>query len=61
MARLAARHLQLSAGQAPGVLGLDVAGDEGTFPLSTDSHPMAAAVRENLRLSLFNVILFLDS
>ena len=52
MARLAGRHLHLSPGEAPGVLGLDVAGDEGSFPLASDSDPMAAGVRQGVRLSL---------
>ena len=35
-----------------GVLGLDVAGDEGSFPLAASDDPMAAGVREAARLSV---------
>ena len=55
MARLAGRYLDR------GVLGLDVAGDEGSFPLATDQDPMAAAVRESQgRVHLIIICFLLD-
>ena len=55
MARLAGRYLDR------GVLGLDVAGDEGSFPLATDQDPMAAAVRESQgRVHLIIICFFIE-
>ena len=51
-ARLAARHLQRTAASAPGVVGVDVAGDEGGFPLASDEDPMAAGLREAASLGV---------
>ena len=51
-ARLAARHLQRTAAAAPGVVGVDVAGDEGGFPLASDEDPMAAGLREAASLGV---------
>jgi hypothetical protein len=33
-------------------VGLDIAGDEGSFPLTADSDPMAAAVKEGTKLGI---------
>ena len=52
MARLAARYLQHRAEDPVGVVGLDVAGDEGSFPLASDQAPMAGGVREAALLSI---------
>ena len=52
MARLAARYLQHRAEDPVGVVGLDVAGDEGSFPLASDQAPMAGGVREAALLSV---------
>ena len=46
------RYLQRSGEDPVGVLGLDVAGDEGSFPPAAPEDPMAAAVREAARLSV---------
>ena len=45
-AQLAAQYLD------QGVLGMDVAGDEGNYPLSSDNAPMVAGVREAARLGV---------
>ena len=47
-----ARYLQRAASDPVGVLGLDVAGDEGSFPLASEEDPMAAGVMEAARLSV---------
>ena len=55
MARLAGRYLDR------GVLGLDGAGDEGSFPLANDQDPMAAAVRESQgRVHLIIICFLMD-
>ena len=46
---LADQYLQRRPGDAAGVLGVDVAGDEGGYPLSTDDDPMAAGLHEAAR------------
>ena len=51
-ARLASKYLQRSAADRPGVVGMDVAGDEGSFPLASDTDPMAAGLREAARLGI---------
>ena len=44
MAELAAKYLQISKNDPIGVIGYDVAGDEGTFPLNSYSDPMAKGI-----------------
>ena len=51
-ARLGSKYLQRSAADLPGVVGIDVAGDEGSFPLASDTDPMAAGLREASRLGI---------
>ena len=51
-ARLAARYLQRTEADLPGVVGVDVAGDEGSFPLASDTDPMAAGLREAASLGV---------
>ena len=46
------RYLQRRAEDPVGVVGLDVAGDEGSFPLAGPGDPMAAGVREAGLLSV---------
>ena len=46
------RYLQRRAEDPAGVVGLDVAGDEGSFPLASPEDPMAAGVREAALLSV---------
>ena len=46
------RYLQREAEDPVGVVGLDVAGDEGSFPLASAEDPMAAGVREAALLSV---------
>ena len=46
------RYLQREAEDPVGVVGLDVAGDEGSFPLASPEDPMAAGVREAALLSV---------
>ena len=46
------RYLQREAEDPVGVVGLDVAGDEGSFPLASEEDPMAAGVMEAAKLSV---------
>jgi len=50
-AQLAAKYLQQAGGPA-GVVGMDVAGDEGTYPLQDENHSMVAGVREAMQLGV---------
>eukprot|EP00092_Neocalanus_flemingeri_P024964 GFUD01027076.1.p1 GENE.GFUD01027076.1~~GFUD01027076.1.p1 ORF type:complete len:405 (+),score=79.62 GFUD01027076.1:36-1250(+) len=50
-ARLAAKYLQ-KRNDLPGVVGMDVAGDEGTYPLATDKAAMVEGVMEALKLGV---------
>ena len=43
---------QTDASQPPGVVGFDVAGDEGSFPLHESSHTMAAGLAEAVNLGV---------
>ena len=49
-AHLAARYLQ--RGDVAGVVGMDVAGDEGSYPLATDRDAMAEGVKEARNLGV---------
>ena len=51
-ARLAAKYLQRLASDPLGVVGMDVAGDEGGYPLASDQHLMAAGLEEAARLGV---------
>jgi hypothetical protein len=46
------RYQQRYAKEPSGVVGLDIAGDEGSFPLRAASDPMAAATAEAARLGV---------
>ncbi|XP_023334386.1 uncharacterized protein LOC111705912 isoform X3 [Eurytemora carolleeae] len=51
-AQLAFKYLQKSSEDMFGVVGMDVAGDEGTYPLCDPSHAMYAGVQEAKRLGV---------
>ena len=51
-ARLASQYLQRTKDDPPGVVGMDVAGDEGGFPLASNTDPMAAGVQEAAALGV---------
>ena len=46
MAKLAGKYLQRSAADPVGVVGFDIAGDEGSYPLSSPKHSMVAGCEE---------------
>eukprot|EP00090_Calanus_glacialis_P013354 TRINITY_DN21991_c0_g1_i1.p1 TRINITY_DN21991_c0_g1~~TRINITY_DN21991_c0_g1_i1.p1 ORF type:complete len:375 (-),score=92.69 TRINITY_DN21991_c0_g1_i1:75-1199(-) len=51
-ARLAAKYIQKTKEDLPGVVGMDVAGDEGTYPLASDKDAMVEGVKEALKLDV---------
>ena len=51
-ARLARQYLQRTKDDPPGVVGMDVAGDEGGYPLASNTDPMAAGVQEAATLGV---------
>ena len=51
-ARLAAKYIQKTKSDLPGVVGMDVAGDEGSYPLASDKDAMAEGVKEALKLEI---------
>jgi len=52
IAALSAKYLQKTASDPYGVVGMDVAGDEGNYPLSNANASMAAGVEEAKRLGV---------
>ena len=51
-AKLAAKYLQKTKDDFPGVVGMDVAGDEGTYPLASEKDAMVEGVNEALKLGV---------
>merc|ERR1712019_303972 len=49
---LANKYLQRTPQDPLGVVGFDVAGDDGSYPLAKDTDPMAAVVNEAIRLGV---------
>ena len=52
MAKLAAKYLQKTKDDLPGVVGMDVAGDEGTYPLASEKDAMVEGINEALKLGV---------
>ena len=52
IARLAGKFLQKNRNQPRGVVGMDIAGDEGSYPLSSDAHGMAEGVKAAIKLGV---------
>lgn len=52
MAELANKYLQRSSTEGFGVVGMDVAGDEGSYPLTDPNHSMYQGVQEATRLGV---------
>ena len=51
-AKLASKYLQKTKDDLPGVVGMDVAGDEGTYPLASEKDAMVEGVNEALKLGV---------